>query len=324
MASTKQFNGGISRRGFLKAATGLVAHASVMGVGMPSWQDTAVPAKVVVPPSLMLHSIDGQVDFLPNLLRMLNDHGFTSLTYQQWYRGVLENQIPSKPIIISIDDISMAQHACAHFSTFVQMKDWIQEAGMTAVFAVITEPVINGHPQREQDDERWDIVRDWIDEGFELVTHTSYHSNFNAMDSGPRTDFTVVDYEAEIIKSSHLIEEKLAQRNLNYPVQTFITPYGSGYSYKQTPSQIHSGILQACSRTNINLVVGIAQGRAPISTHALKYPQAPTYVGRIPPAYLVDQFGDSRPSADLTLTWLNNWHESNQSYQLALDSRSVL
>lgn len=301
----------ISRRGFLKAASGFLASASVIGFDLPQWPTTAVPQHVPVPASLMLHSPDAQSDFLPQLLDQLNEAGFTAVTYLSWQQLLRENRMPAKPIILSIDDISMAKHACAAFSTFVQMKEWIRAAGMTAVFGVITEPIINGTPQRTQDEERWDVVCSWIDEGFELATHTSYHSNFNAVDSGPRPDFTDVDYEAEIVRSARLIENKLLARGLDYPVKSLIMPYGSGYSYKLTPSQIHTGIVQACHQTNIEFVVGIAQGRAPLNTYALLDSQGVVYVGRLPPACVVDGDGRSLPYADLTAAWLSSWYEDN-------------
>lgn len=300
----------ISRRSFLKAATGSFAHATIAGFNFPPGQ-TALAAEVPVPPSLMLHSPDAKADFLPPLLEQLNEAGFTAVTYRGWQQMVRENRVPSKPIILSIDDISMAKQACAAFSTFAQMKEWIRATGMTAVFGVITEPVINGEPQREQDEGRWDVVRGWLDEGFELATHTSYHSNFNALDSGPRLDFTAVDYEAEIVRSAQLIEAKLAERGLNYPVKSLIMPYGSGFSYKLTPSQLHEGIVQACCQTNVEFVIGIAQGRKPLSPHSLLNGQTISYVGRLPPAYLIDADGSSHPSVDLTFSWLCSWYEDN-------------
>ncbi len=306
----------ISRRGFLRAASGFLAHATVIGFDFPQWQTAGVPQHVPVPPSLMLHSPDAQTEFLPQLLEQLNEAGFTAVTYRGWQQMVRENRVPAKPIILSIDDISMARQACSAFSTFVQMKEWIQAAGMTAVFGVITEPVINGVSQREQDEARWDVVRGWLDEGFELATHTSYHSNFNAVDSGPRPDFTAVDYEAEIMRSAHLIETKLAERGLDYPVKSLIMPYGSGYSYKLTPSQVHTGIVQACHQTNIEFVVGIAQGRTPLSIYSLLDTQALAYVGRVPPAYVVDWDGRSSPYADLTLSWLLSWYENNCRFRV--------
>ncbi|WP_420627896.1 polysaccharide deacetylase family protein [Candidatus Leptofilum sp.] len=303
----------VSRRGFLKAATGFLTHATVGGFNPLRERAAILPQDVAIPPSLMLHSQDAQLAFLPPLLEQLNQAGFTAVTYRSWQQMVRENRVPAKPIILSIDDISMAKGACAAFSTFAQMKEWIRAAGMTAVFGVITEPVINGSPQREQDEARWDIVRGWLDEGFELATHTSYHSNFNAMDSGPRSDFTAVDYEAEIVRSAQLIEAKLAERGLNYPVRSLIMPYGSGYSYKLTPSQIHAGISAACGKTNIEFVIGIAQGRKPLSIYSLLNGHEVVYVGRLPPAYLVAADGKSSPYADLTFAWLLSWHEENDA-----------
>lgn len=305
------FQQAFSRRGFLKAAGSFFAQAAVTGFDFTHWQTDAVPRQVPVPPSLMLHSSDAHPDFLPQLLEQLNEAGFTAVTYRGWRQLVLENRMPAKPIILSIDDISMASHACSAFPTFVQMKESIRAAGMTAVFGVITEPVINGASRREQDEGRWDVVRRWLDEGFELATHTSYHSNFNAKDSGPRPDFTAVDYEAEIVRSAHLIEAKLAERGLDYPVKSLIMPYGSGYSYKLTPSQVHLGIVQACRQTHIEFVIGIAQGRTPLSVYSLLDAQELAYVGRVPPAYLADSDGRSIPYADWTFSWLLAWYEDN-------------
>jgi hypothetical protein len=126
------------------------------------------------------------------------------------------------PLIISIDDISMAHQGCPRFDKIVQMKEWIEVAGVTAVYGVITEP--NGQPDREQDEACWDLIQSWVEAGFELATHTSYHSCFNAKDTTARSDFTAVDYEAEIVRSANLIEQKLGKRGMQYSVQTLILP----------------------------------------------------------------------------------------------------
>jgi hypothetical protein len=108
-----------------------------------------------------------------------------------------------------------------------------------------------------------------------------------------------------------LIEAKLAERGLEYPVKSLIMPYGSGYSYKLTPSQVHAGIVQACRQTNIEFVIGIAQGRTPLNIYSLLDAEELAYVGRLPPAYVVDSDGRSIPYADLTLAWLLSWYEDN-------------
>ncbi len=301
----------VSRRSFLK---GVGATAGYMFLPFDFGRIPTTPQKrssVAIPPSLMLHSPDGRADFLPHLLEQLQAEGFTAVTYRSWYQSVLTGQTPPKPIILSIDDISLARSACAAFNAFAQMKEWIKAAGMTAVYGVITEPVIGEQPQCEQDEARWDMMQAWAEEGFELASHTSYHSNFNALDTGPRPDFTTIDYEAEIVRSAHLIENKLGERGLPYNVQTLILPYGSGYSYQKPEPQIHPGITAACQQTNIKFVVGIVNGRAPQPLTTFTNSNELVYVGRIPPAYFTDTNGQQLPHAGQTANWLRAWHNNN-------------
>lgn len=300
---------GISRRDFLKVL-GAASSCAFLPMDFIGAATSVRERWVNVPPSLALHSADGRGDFLPRLLDLLQEHGFSSTTYQAWYSSVVQNRPISKPVIISVDDLSMAQSACAPFNTFVRMKEWIEAAGMTAVFAVITEPVINEQPQRVQDEVRWDMMQAWVEAGFELATHTSYHSTFNAPDTGPRPDFTAVDYEAEIVRSAQLIEAKLGERQVVYQVQSLVLPFGSGYSYLQADPQIHSGIVAACRQTNIKFVVGIPQGREPVSQLAFANSGKMIYVGRIPPAYLADVNNQRAPYAEQTLSWIQAWRNS--------------
>ncbi|MCP4420584.1 MAG: polysaccharide deacetylase family protein [Chloroflexi bacterium] len=298
----------ISRRTFLKmlGASGSCAFLP-LGKKQFIFPFPPVPTQVNIPPSLMLHSSDGTPDFLPRLLEYIHHDGFTLTTYQAWYHGLLTNNPVPNPVILTVDDISLARSGCASFSTFVQMKDWIKAAGGTAVFGVITTPVINGQPQREQDEARWDMMQAWIEEGFELATHTAYHSNFNAIDTGPRPDFTAVDYEAEIVESARLIEAKLRERQIEYAVETLIMPYGSGYSYQQPQPEIHVGIIDACRKTNVKFVVGIPQGREPLPREKFADSREIMYVGRIPPAYITEADSQRYPQAEQTASWLRSW-----------------
>jgi hypothetical protein len=294
----------VNRRDFLKMLGAAGSYAAILPLGMEQFVSPAATEWVNIPPSLMLHSPDGTADFMPPLLDNLHQAGFTMTTYQAWYQGVItDNPIPN-PIILSIDD-TLVRSGPSTFETFVQMKDWIRVAGGTAVYGVITTPVINGQAQREQDEARWDMTQLWVEEGFELATHTSYHSNFNALDTGPRPDFTAVDYEAEIVRSAELIESKLDERQVNYSVETLILPYGSGYSYQLPEPAIHSGIVAACRRTNIRFAVGIAHGREPLSRG--RFDNDILYVGRIPPAYATGLDERREPHAEQTLTWLQSW-----------------
>ena len=69
--------------------------------------------------------------------------------------------------------------------------------------------------------------------------------------------------------------------------------------------------MQACRQTKIEFVIGIAQGRTPLSIYSLLDAEELAYVGRLPPAYVVDSDGRSIPYTDLTVSWLLSWHEDN-------------
>lgn len=306
---------GMSRRTFLQTLGAFSAQALIPRPNLIGQPLLLQPAEVTIPPSLMLHSVDGQADFLPWLLEQLNEKGYQGTTYQQWQQRLLAGQPVVNPVIISVDDISLAAQACSRYDTFVQMQGWFKAAGMTAVYGVITEPVIGDQPQREQDEARWDLMQAWVEDGFELASHTSYHSNFNARDSGPRPDFGPADYEAEICRSAALIEQKLAERGLDYRVRTLILPFGSGYSYRQPNPRIHDGITAACRQTHIQFVVGIPQGREPLPVTILGDPTALTYVGRLAPVYSADGGDQPLPIADLTLTSLDAWGANNRRFE---------
>lgn len=294
------------RRDFLKML-GAAGTCAFLPLGVGPLTPPVVSAQVNIPPSLMLHSFDGSPEFLPRLLERLQQDGFTTTTYRAWWQSLLSNKSIPNPVILSIDDISLARSGCASFNTFNEMKGWIKAAGCTAVFGVITQPVINGEPQREQDEARWDMMQTWVEEGFELASHTSYHSNFNAVDTGPRPDFKAVDYEAEIVQSAQLIETKLSERQIHYMVETLILPYGSGYSYQSPQPEIHPGIVAACCQTNIKFVIGIVAGREPLSRDIFDDRHTPTYLGRIPPATLTNSDGCKYPQAEQTAAWLRSW-----------------
>jgi hypothetical protein len=306
---------GMSRRTFLQTLGAFSAQALLPRPNLIGQPAPITPAQVTIPPSLMLHSVDGRADFLPRLLEQLNEKGYQGTTYQQWQRRLLAGQPIARPVIISVDDISLACQACSRYDTFVEMQGWFKAAGMTAVYGVITEPVIGDEPQREQDEARWDLMQAWVEDGFELASHTSYHSNFNAVDSGPRPDFGPADYEAEICRSAALIEQKLGERGLSYQVRTLILPFGSGYSYRQPKPKIHEGITAACCQTHIQFVVGIPQGREPMPIATLADTACVTYTGRLAPVYSADGGDQPLPIADLTFAAIDAWGESNRRFE---------
>jgi hypothetical protein len=193
-------------------------------------------------------------------------------------------------------------HGNRSFPTFRKMHDQYKAAGVVGVFAVITRPDV------PQDDALWDEVAGWVEEGFELATHTSYHSTFNAYDTSPRLDFKAEDYRIEIVDSATLIEEKMRERGIDYRVRTLITPFGSGYSYRLPRHEIHEGIMAACAQTNIKYVVGIVEGQAPVSMAALRPDNTDlVYMGRMSPKYQKNETGVDVPQGDGTFRFLNYW-----------------
>src|SRR5262245_8185618 len=100
MALTQSALGGMNRRTFLKTLGAFSAQALV---ARPNLNAPWLPSQITVPPSLMLHSVDGRDDFLPRLLEQLNEKGYTGTTYQQWQQCLLANRPITNPIIISVD-----------------------------------------------------------------------------------------------------------------------------------------------------------------------------------------------------------------------------
>ncbi len=234
------------------------------------------PVRYPVPPSLMLHSefgtnTDDINGFLPVLVRLLRQDGYQGLTYLQWLT-LMENHEPPppKPVLISIDDLTMAEDGPT-FSTFVAMRDYLIENGYPVTFAVVNRLDL------PQDAERWALVRGWVEQGsVELASHTDQHINFNQKDGSPRNDLDATAYQRQIAESALQIGEAIG-----VPVKTLITPFGSGFQrYTQT---IHAAVLDQCQQVGIRFVVGIPDGRLPIVADTLGDATSVMYVGRTKP-----------------------------------------
>lgn len=302
---------GLSRREFLRLVWGAASGLGVAALGLPgapaqAQEITPLPEvehpPVAIPPSLMLHSRDARPIFTQTLIEQLRAAGYRPTTYLEWERALKAGEPVERPTVISIDDITMAQ-GNGTFRTFRTMYEWYRDAGVPAVFGVITKP------DQPQDEERWDEVAEWVRNGFELATHTSYHPTFNAPDTGPRRDFSARDYEREIVDSARFIEEKLQARGIeNYQVRTLITPYGSGYSYHRPVREVHEGIRLASTQTNIKFVVGIVEGRGHLNSSLLQDDnQELIYLGRTPPAYDKNEEGRDVPNGHRTFRYLDRW-----------------
>lgn len=260
-----------------------------------------VPEVVVMPPpSLMLHSWHSRESFFPPLLEALLEAGYQPTTYQIWIDSVLTGQPIPNPIIITVDDLTMEQGNGA-FSYHKRIKDWADDYGVKVVFAINTEP--NGIPQ---DENRWDEVASWAAKGFELATHSSTHPIMNDPFSGPNTYLTQADYEYEIVGSALFIRDKLLARGVDYHVTTFVTPYGHGYSYNASEPYIHAGIVDACQKAGINLVIGISLGHEPLLKSGFR-DGIVQYIGRLSPQTIVFSDGARELDVSKTIWAIHDW-----------------
>lgn len=242
----------MNRRAFLKLAlTGSVMLATR---NLPTFAAQAELPALAIPPSLMLHSRHQKQ--LPDLLAYLVDQGYVGITYDDFYRAVIgEIQLPEKPFLLTIDDLSMSQ-GIPSFKVFAKMQQTLVDYRFKGNFAIITRPDL------PQDNALWAEVRRWGEAGFGLENHTSYHSNL----SNP--NWIEADYRADIVDAAQFIRDRTGQ-----PVRALITPFGSGYDL--TSGVIFPGVANACNEADSPLVVGIVGGRSaiqlPASQHTVHY-----------------------------------------------------
>jgi peptidoglycan/xylan/chitin deacetylase (PgdA/CDA1 family) len=268
--SVSRWQPSLSRRDFLKRTILLSSTAAMLPNSRIDHQTTMIP----LPPCIMLHSQHGinmgRDGFFPQFLRLAQDQQYTTVTFHSWLCAVLNNTpLPENPLIISMDDMAM-DVGNPSFQYFRNMHNQLALQHMVGTFGIVTRPHLR------QDDNRWDEVQSWADEGFEMATHTSEHTNFNQADTSARVDLSQEHVDAEIINSAHMIQNRIEQ-----PVNVLITPYGSGFN--RHSQEVHPDIVSACQRANIRMVVGITDGRAPTPLVSLQDPRSILYYGRTTP-----------------------------------------
>lgn len=240
-----------TRRGFL----GL----SVMAVaGQFNMARAVSPLMVPVPPILMLHSRHRWL--LPRLLDALIKEDYTGITFADLEAALDGAALPANPVIITIDDLCMVKGSPS-FETFVAMKDSLVERDFKGAFSIVTIP------DKPQNDTWWDDLAGWHEQGIELTTHTSNHLNLDD------PTLTVDEFRDEISGSAAFIQDRTGQ-----PVRALVTPFGSGYD--RPNDVVTPPVAQACAAANIPFVVGIVEGREPISRPAA---DGVIYLGRVPP-----------------------------------------
>lgn len=74
--------------------------------------------------------------------------------------------------------------------------------------------------------------------------------------------------------------------------------------------KVHNGIVAACQKTNIRMVVGIPHGREPVRAEQLNNAQNTLYMGRIGPSVRADSKLDSANTV-AQLVW---WAQQNAKF----------
>ncbi len=230
---------------------------------------------IPVPPSIMLHARQAHLDNLDRLLDWLAERSYTPITYRKLWARLTDSQpMPAKPVILTIDDLTMVRGS-SNFAFIGKMVDILIRRETPAVLGVITKPVfVNSNNETiqisDQDDALWATAAEWAGHGLEFATHTESHQNLAAV--GLDAD----DYQREIGGSAAMIAERLGQ-----PVITLVLPFGNGTIDVQQGTLIDP-IISACHDAGIGMVVGVAGGRKPLMPTSAD--EQPIYfVGRVGP-----------------------------------------
>lgn len=224
------------------------------------------------PTTLMFHTKDRWQ--LANILQWLKDNGYESINYRQLTQAISGQAIlPSKPVIISIDDIG------SEFINpyFMAMADITEKANYNGVFAVVTNGTLAANPLN------WKTLRELSDRGWELDTHTHTHSSLPEMRS-------LTELRKEIVDSAQWIEDGVGKRP-----EALIAPFGNVYKPGHTgdSTKFDTRIFDLATEAKMNYVVGIVEGRS-IATDR----SSPYYVGRVGISHKMDEMA----------AWIRNFH----------------
>jgi peptidoglycan/xylan/chitin deacetylase (PgdA/CDA1 family) len=232
-----------TRRAFLRTAS-----LCALNFALPrALVRAAAPFRV--PPTLMFHTKDRWK--LPHILAWLRERDYESIGYADLLRALQgASSLPEKPIILTIDDIAPSYVQ----PYFMAMAEAVEAAGYRGVFAVVADQP----PYRAA--KGWAQLRGLAARGWELATHTSYHSYLPGL--------KLPDLREEIVRSAEWIAEGVGRAPLS-----LIAPYGAVYRRER---EFDARIFEMAAQAELAFVVGIVGGRF-IAAEA----EMPYYVGRI-------------------------------------------
>lgn len=221
---------------------------------------------VYTPPSLMLHS--AALPQMKDLLPLLAQSGYRTVTYKTYYEALLNNTPLNNPLLLSIDDLPVT-----HLNPgFMDMISEIHDYGMSGTLGIVTRGT-----REEANPKIWEYLKALKEFGWELANHTQDHALL------PSYNDSSLNYEIQ--EASRRIYEATGEA----PV-TLIVPYGN--INNATTNKPDQRIFDVSAQLGIKWVVGIPDGK-----HFSGKP--PYYVGRVPTGetaqitlqYLVNSFG---------------------------------
>lgn len=148
------------------------------------------------------------IDLFEEHIAYLNDNGYKIISISQLLECIRNNFFPEKPVVITIDDGFKSVYELA----FPILKKYQIPANLF----LYTDFIGNGHHQLS-----WQQIREMIDTGIEIGSHTLSHSNLLNM----KKDESHIEY-LERIEKEITLSRTILERNTGVTVESFAYPYG--------------------------------------------------------------------------------------------------
>jgi len=181
-------------------------------------------------PILVYHNIMDHYDSQQSLVHIspaefeehmsaINDAGFKTITFQDYYHYVVNNrQLPEKPIIITFDD--------GYYSNYEYAYPILKKLDMKATIFVITGRMGMGKTDNVVYPHfGWEEAKEMQNSGIiDIQSHSNMHPVMTELDDEM--------LQLELRRSRYLI-----QKELNKPCDVFAYPYGMFNSHTQSMAQ---------------------------------------------------------------------------------------
>lgn len=166
------------------------------------------------PKSLMLHSWYGVQD-TKRLAEAIVGKGWVTYTYSQVYDLWDKGQcVPENVILVSLDDF----YSVYEDKVLFDMADVFIDYGLVMTLGLITRTDSWG-----QDPDLWEKYKFYLENGFEIASHSVHHENPYNLD---------IKYLKQELEVSH----EMICENLGACPETYILPYGLGWNYEKLVS----------------------------------------------------------------------------------------